>query len=96
MTRRQLFALLAASGPELGGHGCVLSQGRTVETWGDQAEQRDVLSSAKPVLTTLLFFAIHEKKLRSLAEPVSHYGWDLAEKDRPNDLRASHVDDQRL
>lgn len=83
MTRRRLFALLAASGPELGGRGCVLRQGRTVETWGDQAERRDVLSSAKPVLTTLLFFAIQEKKLRDLAEPISRYGWDLAEKDRP-------------
>jgi CubicO group peptidase (beta-lactamase class C family) len=82
MTRRQLMALLAGIGPELGGRGCVLRGGRTVKTWGDQAERRDVLSSAKPVMTTLLFFAIQEKKLRDLNEPIRNYGWDLAEKDR--------------
>ena len=88
MTRRQLCALLAASGrlsgaaPDLGGRGCIVRNGETVSTWGDQTERRDVLSSAKPVLTTLLFFAIQEKKLRDLNDRIGNYGWDLAEKDR--------------
>jgi CubicO group peptidase (beta-lactamase class C family) len=82
MRRRDLLALFAASAPELGGRGCIVKNGRTIKTWGDQAERRDVLSSAKPVMTTLLFFAIHEKKLRGLDERIGTFGWELAEKDR--------------
>jgi len=82
MTRRELLALLAASKPELGGRGCIVRNGRTITAWGDQAERRDVLSSAKPVMTTLLFFAIQEKKLRGLDERIAKFGWDLAERDR--------------
>ncbi|MCX6602125.1 MAG: serine hydrolase [Acidobacteria bacterium] len=82
MTRRELLAVLALGAPELGGRGCVIRRGRTVEEWGDQAERRDVLSSAKPVMTTLLFFAIVEGKLHGLEERIGAFGWDLSEKDR--------------
>lgn len=83
MTRRELLATLAAvAPPDLGGRGCILRNGKTVLTWGDQAERRDVLSSAKPVMTTLLFFAIAEKKIANLEARVADFDWDLLPKDR--------------
>lgn len=69
------MALLAAAAPELGGRGCVLRNGQMVKAWGAQAERKDVLSSAKPVLTTLLFFAIAEGKLRGLDALLLDFGW---------------------
>lgn len=82
MTRREVLALLAVSAPGLGGRGCVVRKGETVQAWGDQAERADVLSAAKPVLTTLLFFAMQEGKLSGMDAKIVHFGWDLAPKDR--------------
>ena len=47
----------------LGGRGCVIKDGYIVKAWGSQSEIGDWLSSAKPVLSTLLFFAIQEGKV---------------------------------
>jgi len=66
----------------LGGRGCVVRSGYVVKQWGSQSEKADVLSSAKPVLSTLLFYAIQEKKLKSVDVPVASLGWDLEPKDR--------------
>jgi CubicO group peptidase (beta-lactamase class C family) len=66
----------------LGGRGCVLKDGVVVHAWGDQSERSDWLSSAKPVLSTLLFFAIEEGKVKSVDQPIADFGWDLKEKDR--------------
>ncbi len=86
LPRRHFLAMLTAGAPDLapglGGRGCVLRNGQLVTEWGDQALRRDVLSSAKPVMTTLLFFAIQERKLRSLDTRLADYGWELAPKDR--------------
>ena len=81
-TRRNFIAMLAAAAPSLGGRGSIGKNGRIIKTWGDQAERRDVLSSAKPVLTTLLFFAIQEKKIAGLSARIADFGWDLEPKDR--------------
>jgi CubicO group peptidase (beta-lactamase class C family) len=84
MTRRRMLGMLAMMAPPegLGGRGCILRNGEVVEQWGDQSERKDVLSSAKPVLTTFLFFAMQEKKLKDLNQRIASYGWELAEKDR--------------
>jgi CubicO group peptidase (beta-lactamase class C family) len=66
----------------LGGRGCVVKDGYVVKSWGDQAEKGDWFSSAKPVLTTLLFHAIEEGLVPDMDSPVSLYGWDLSVKDR--------------
>src|SRR5580765_3005653 len=50
--------LLDQLAEQLGGRGCVLKDGYVVKTWGDQATRGDWYSSAKPVLSTMLFFAV--------------------------------------
>lgn len=71
----------------LGGRGCVIRNGYVVRSWGDQAERGDWLSSAKPVLSTLLFFAVEEGLVKSVDQPINDFGWDLADKDRTMTFR---------
>lgn len=66
----------------LGGRGCVVKGGYVVKKWGNQAECGDWLSSAKPVLSTLLFFAVQEGLVKSVDQLISDFGWQLKEKDR--------------
>lgn len=66
----------------LGGRGCVVKDGYMVKTWGDQAQRADVLSSAKPMLSTLLFFAIEEGLVKSVDQPIAEFGWNLRPKDQ--------------
>lgn len=66
----------------LGGRGCVIKDGYVVKSWGDQAELGDWFSSAKPVLSTLLFFAIHEGLVKSVDQPIADFGWELQAKHR--------------
>jgi len=75
-------AALDAMATALGGRGCVVKDGYAVKTWGDQAERSDWLSSAKPVLSTLLFFAIQEGKVISVDQPIAEFGWPLEGKDK--------------
>lgn len=74
-------AKLTALSDTLGGRGCVISHGYVVHAWGDQAQIGDWASSAKPVLSTLLFFAIQEGKLDGPHARLADLGWPLAEKD---------------
>jgi len=71
----------------LGGRGCVVRHGRVVKAWGSQSEKSDWLSSAKPVLSTLLFFAVHEGKVSGVDSLVGDWGWDLSAKDRTMTFR---------
>ncbi|MCA9435581.1 MAG: serine hydrolase, partial [Candidatus Omnitrophica bacterium] len=66
----------------LGGRGCVIKDGYLVQEWGDTSERGDWLSSAKPVLSTLLFFAIEEGLVKSVDQPIAEFGWDLKDKDQ--------------
>lgn len=74
--------LLDRLAQQLGGRGCVVKDGYVVKSWGDQAQVADVLSSAKPVLSTLLFFAVEEGLVKSVDQPIADFGWELREKDR--------------
>lgn len=78
---------LAAVAAALGGRGCIIKDGYVVHQWGDQAQSSDWLSSAKPVLSTLLLFAIHEGKLKSVDAPIAEFGWELSPKDRSMTFR---------
>ena len=64
---------LAAS---IGGVGSVVRNGYMVYTWGDQTAKADWASAAKPVLHTLLFFAVQEKRIASLDDRIG--SWVLA------------------
>jgi CubicO group peptidase (beta-lactamase class C family) len=68
---------------ELGGRGCVVKVGCMVKAWGDQAERGGLAFSAKPVLSTLLSFAVLEGKVKSVYARVGDFGRELARKDRP-------------
>jgi len=74
--------VLAELAQRLGGRGCVIRGGYVVYAWGDQAERSDWMSSAKPVLSTLLFFAVDEGKLEGVDHRIADLGWPLLEKDR--------------
>jgi len=67
---------------QLRGRGCVVRQGYVVKTWGDQAQVADWASSAKPVLSTLLFFAVEERLVKSVDQTIVDFGWKLSDKDR--------------
>ncbi len=71
----------------LGGRGCVVKDGYVVKTWGDQAKRGDWASSAKPVLSTMLFFAIEEGKAQGVDQRIADFGWELREKDRTMTFR---------
>lgn len=60
----------------------MVKNGYVVLTWGDWSKKGDWLSSAKPVLSTLLFFAIHQGKAKSVDQPIVEFGWNLASKDQ--------------
>jgi CubicO group peptidase (beta-lactamase class C family) len=68
---------------ELGGQGRVIVNGAVVHTWGDQVARVDWMSSAKPVLSTLLFFAVEEGLVKGVDQPIVEFGWDgFSEKDQ--------------
>lgn len=75
-------ALLDQLAERLGGRGCVVKDGYMVKTWGDQAVRSDIYSSSKPVLSTLLFFALEEGLVQSVDQPLADFGWPLRPKDR--------------
>ncbi|GMW03762.1 MAG: hypothetical protein AMXMBFR84_48960 [Candidatus Hydrogenedentota bacterium] len=77
---------LEAIGSTLGGRGCIIKDGYRVYAWGDQEERSDWLSSAKPVLSTLLFFAIEEGRVTGVHHRLADLGWALSEKDQPMEL----------
>src|SRR5690349_19350499 len=49
----------------VGGRGCVVRNGFMVFMWGDQSKSSDVASAFKPLLSTLLFMAVQEGRIRS-------------------------------
>jgi CubicO group peptidase (beta-lactamase class C family) len=80
-------ARLDAVAAALGGRGCAIKNGYLVKTWGSQDQKGDWYSSAKPVLSTLLMFAMQEGKIKSFDQPLSDFGWELLPKDRTMTLR---------
>lgn len=80
-------AKLDALAELLGGRGCVVKSGYVVKAWGDQAEKSDYYSSAKPILSTLLFFGLKEGKVKSVDQPLADFGWEFRPKDRSMTFR---------
>jgi CubicO group peptidase (beta-lactamase class C family) len=71
----------------IGGVGCVVRDGYMVKTWGSQTAKADWASASKPVLSTMLFFAIKEGKLASVDALVADWGWAMNAKDQPMTFR---------
>ncbi len=80
-------ARLEAVAAALGGRGCAIKCGYVVKAWGAQNQKGDWASSAKPVLSTLLMFALREGKIKSFDQRVGDFGWELSPKDRTMTLR---------
>jgi len=66
----------------VGGVGCIVRQGYMVKTWGPQNSKGDWASAAKPVISTMLFFAIKEGLLTSVHDKIEDWGWNLIPKDK--------------
>ena len=70
------------------GDGVIIKDGSLVKSWGNADRRGDWASAAKPVLSTLMFFAIEEGKLKSVDDLVRPWvqkrwpGKDLIAKDR--------------
>jgi CubicO group peptidase (beta-lactamase class C family) len=77
----------------VGGDGVVIRNGYLVKSWGRPERRADWASSCKPVISTLLLFAVQEGKLKSVDDPVRPWvqkKWsskDLIEKDRTMTFR---------
>ena len=67
----------------IGGNGCIIRQGYVVKTWGDQSSKADWASAAKPVMSTMLFYAVEEGRLADVHELVGDHGWTMSAKDQP-------------
>ena len=65
----------------LEGRGCVIKDGYLVKTWGDPSKATDWLSSAKPIFSTLLFFAIEDGLIPGVHYKLKNLGWDFHPKD---------------
>jgi CubicO group peptidase (beta-lactamase class C family) len=78
---------LNAVATALGSRGCIIKNGYVVKAWGSQSEKGDWASSAKPVLSTLLLFALHEGRIKSIDQPIADFGWELSPKDRTMTFR---------
>ncbi|MEJ2237809.1 MAG: serine hydrolase [Gemmatimonadales bacterium] len=66
----------------IGGRGIVVKDGYVVKTWGSVSAKSDWASAAKPVISTLLFFAVEEGLVPSVYDLISNWGWDLSPKDQ--------------
>jgi CubicO group peptidase (beta-lactamase class C family) len=80
-------ARLEAVARSLGSRGCAIKNGYIVKTWGAQDKKGDLFSSAKPVLSTLLMFALKEGRVKDFDQRLIDFGWPLEPKDRTMTLR---------
>ncbi len=76
----------------VGGVGCIVKDGFMVRTWGDQDSKGDWASAMKPVMSTMLMFAVKEGRLKNLDAEVRPYVQrslrkDLVSKDRSMTFR---------
>ncbi len=65
-----------------GAAGVIVKNGYIVKTWGNQSSKFDWASAAKPVVSTMLFFALKEGLLASTTDLIYDQGWDLITKDQ--------------
>lgn len=71
----------------VGGDGVIVRHGRLVKSWGDPTKRKDWASASKPMMSTLLFFAIKEGRVPSVDSRVASlveriYKKEVIAKDR--------------
>ena len=67
---------------QVGGRGVVIRDGYLVRTWGNHTASGSTWwSASKPVISTMLLFAVQEGKLASVDDPIRDWGWNLIPKD---------------
>lgn len=71
----------------VGGRGCVVRHGSMVYAWGDQQQSSDVASAFKPLLSTLLFFAIQDGYVTSADDLMANHEPRLRKLDPDKDGR---------
>ncbi len=57
----------------VGGRGCVVRHGKMAFAWGDQGKSQDIASAVKPVISTLLFVAVAEHRLKSADDMAADF-----------------------
>ena len=62
--------------------GVIIKDGYLVHSWGSVSSKVDWASAGKPVISTMLFYAIKELKLSSVNARIAALGWNLIEKDK--------------
>ena len=75
------FVLLA------GTRGVIVKDGYMIKTWGWQRGKFAWGSAKKPLLSTLLFFAVEEGRLSSVDDRLGDWGWQLAPDDQAMTFR---------
>ncbi len=75
-------AVVDAFVASIGGSGCLVRDGYMIRSWGDPTARGDWASAAKPVTSTMLFFAVEEGRLASVDAPVVDTGFALTGADR--------------
>lgn len=73
----------------LRGRGCIIKDGLVVHAWGDQSKRSDWMSSAKPVMSTLLLFALQEGRIKTVDQKIADFDDRLRGKDR--DITFRHL-----
>jgi CubicO group peptidase (beta-lactamase class C family) len=69
----------------VGGRGCVVRHGYLVYSWGDPSKSGDIASAVKPVISTLLFLAVQDGKLKSVDDRVADFEPRLKSLNRGKD-----------
>jgi len=69
----------------VGGRGCVVRYGYMVYTWGDPTRSADIASAVKPIISTLLLFALQEGRLDSVDDRVAQFEPRLRELNEGKD-----------
>jgi CubicO group peptidase (beta-lactamase class C family) len=72
---------------QVGGKGVIVKDGYMVKTWGNQTGKFDWASVSKPVISTLLFFAVAEGKLTGVDDRLLDWGWNLTPEDQTMTFR---------
>ncbi len=74
-------SMLISLANDIQGDGCIVKQGKILLSWGKINRPGDWASASKPILSTLLFFAIEEGRVKSVDDRLTDYGIPLSEKD---------------